>query len=547
MGEHRLCNFRLKHAFKPPGGEVIRGEQFAVSVPERTNICSYYLDVNLEQGRGDKTAIYYKDRTYSFRDLLRLTCKIGNVLKEIGVEPENRVLLILEDRPEWLAAWLATMRIGAVSTNAYTYLRPQDYVHFLNLVRPTVVVVDKTTRERVREAAKGLRYPKALLVVGQGVEDLQKNEFSLDQMLEHADESLEVADTHRDDVAYWNFSSGTTGNPKAVPHLHRDPYYSFESMSHYLGFTPNDIMVRVPKLFFHYSREACFFALKSGAAVVLAEERTTAAQIFDLVRKYRPSVLINVPTLMRAMIQTPEAERADLRCLRYNMASGEQLSRQLYEDFVKTFGVEVIDRLGSAESGMAYLSQRLGTVVAGSPGVVTPLVTIRLVDGDGVEVPKGKPGVLMAHCEAAGRCYVRELDKSNITFPGNQWVNTGDVFVQDENDYFWSVGRADDMVKVSGVWVAPQEVEQALHQCPSVKECAVLAVKDKDELTKVKAYIVLNEGTGRSPDEARSELKQFCREKLSPQKHPRAFEFMNELPKTGQGKIDRRLLRERGF
>lgn len=526
---------------------MIRGEQFEVPLPERINIGSYYLDGNLEQGRGDKTAIYCKDRTYSFLDLWRLTNRIGNVLKELGVEPENRVLLILEDSPEWLATWLAAMKIGAVSTNAYTFLNPRDYEYLLLLVRPKVVVVDGTTREKLSEASRNLKVPKAFLVAGEGAGDLKKREFSLDRMIQTADDRLEVEPTHRDDTAYWNFSSGTTGNPKAVPHLHRDPVFSFESMSHYLGFTPDDVILRVPKLFFHYSREASFFALRSGAAVVVSDERTTAPLIFELARKYRPTVLINVPTMMRAMIQTPEHERADLSCLHYNMSSGELLSPQLYEEWVKTFGVEVIDRMGSAETGMAYLSNRLGAVVPGSSGVITPLMEIKLVDGDGLEVPQGQPGVLMARGGACGRYYVREHEKSSTTFPGDQWVYTGDVFVQDEKNFFWYVGRADEMVKVSGVWVAPLEIERTLQQCQSVKECAVLGVKDKDALTKVKAFVVLKDAGEVSPDEAQSELKRFCKEKLAPHKHPRAIEFVKELPKTGQGKIDRRLLREREF
>ena len=234
---------------------MVKGEHIEFSLPEKLNLGCYYLDVNLELGRDDKIAIYHRDRTYSFLDLWRLTNKVGNVLKALGVEPENRVLLILEDSPEWVAAWLATMKVGAVGTHAYTYLMPHDYSHLLDLVRPKVVVVDGVTLGRVREGAENLKYPKALLVAGENAHDLRDGEFSLGAMIESADEHLDVEPTHRDDLAFWNFSGGTTGKPKGVPHMHRDGVIAYESFNHIFSYATDDIVLRVPKLFFHYSRD----------------------------------------------------------------------------------------------------------------------------------------------------------------------------------------------------------------------------------------------------------------------------------------------------
>ena len=524
---------------------MVKGEQFEIPLPENLNLGSYYLDGNLELGRGDKTAIFHGDKTYSFRDLWLLTNRLGNVLKELGVEPENRVLLVLEDSPEWVAAWLATMKVGAVGTHAYTYLMPHDYAYLLDLVKPKVVVVDKVTLEKVRKGAEGLKYPRAVLVAGRGVQDLRPGEFGLEKLLESADERLEAEPTHRDDLAFWNFSGGTTGRPKGVPHMHRDGVIAYESFNHILSYKTDDVVVRVPKLFFHYSRDlGLLFPLRNGASVVLFEQRTTAALIFELIRKHRPTVLINVPTMMRAMLQTPEHERPDLSCIRHSMSSGELLSAPLNEEWVKTFGSEVINRFGSAESGIGYLCNRPGAVRPGSSGTVTPLSEIKLVDEDGREVPRGEPAVLMVRSDAAGLYYVNEHEKSKTTFLGDEWVNTGDVFVQDEDDYFWYVGRADEMVKVSGVWVSPLEVERHLHACPAVKECVALGIRDRDGLTKIKAFVVLKDGA-RAQAEMQDELQRYCREQMAPHKIPRAMEFMDELPKTGQGKIDRRLLRER--
>jgi benzoate-CoA ligase family protein len=524
---------------------MIKGEQIEFTLPEQLNLGSYYLDVNLEAGRGDKTAIYYKDKTYSFLDLWRLTNRVGNVFKGLGVEPENRVLLILEDSPEWVAAWLATMKVGAVGTHAYTYLKPHDYAYLLNLIKPKVVVVDKTTREKVREGARGARYPKAFLVAGEGVRDLEQGEFSLGEMIESADDRLEVEPTHRDDLAFWNFSGGTTGKPKGVPHMHRDSVLSFNSFNSILGYKPDDVVLLVPKLFFHYARDnGLLFALRSGAAVILFGERATTALIFQRIRKFRPTVMLSVPTMMRAMIQTPAPERADLSCLRLCLSSGEVLSPQLYEEWLTTFGTEVIDRFGSAESGMGYLCNRPGAVRPGSSGKVTPLAEIKLVDEEGVEVSRGQPGLLLTRSDAAAQYYVREHEKSKATFLGDEWINTGDIFTQDEADYFWYIGRADEMVKVSGVWVSPLEIERTLQECPSVRECAALGIKDGDGLLKIQAFVALRDGA-QGNAETRDELERYCRERLAPHKIPRAFEFLDELPKTGQGKIDRRLLRER--
>lgn len=526
---------------------MVKGEHIEIALPEKINLGSFFLDINLETGLGDKTAIFFKDKTYSFLDLWLLTNKVGNVLKALGVEPENRVLLILEDSPEWVAAWLATLKVGGVGTLAYTYLRPHDYEYLLDLVRPKVVVVDKTTLGRVREASENLKYPKAFLVAGDNLHGLRQGEFSLREMLDCAHEHLEVEPTHRDDIAFWNFSGGTTGKPKGVPHMHHDSVLSYASFNYIIGYTKDDIVLSVPKLFFHYARDnGLLFALRSGAAVVLLEERTTSKLIFEHIRKHRPTVLLNVPTMMRSMIQTPEHERVDLSCLRCCMSSGEVLSPQLYEEWFQTFGTEVIDRFGSAESGMGYLCNRPGSVVPGSSGIVTPLSEVKLVDNEGQEVPRGQPGLLMTRSDAGCVHYVREHEKSKSTFLGNEWINTGDIFLQDENDYFWHVGRADEMVKVSGVWVSPLEIERGLQENSCVKEAVALGLKDKDGLTKIKAFVVLKDRTISSED-VEEELKRFCKERLAPHKFPSTIQLVDELPKTGQGKIDRRLLRERAL
>ncbi|MDP2643393.1 MAG: benzoate-CoA ligase family protein [Desulfobacterales bacterium] len=524
-----------------------KGERLDLSIPEEFNLGAYFLDVNLIAGRGENPAIYYQDETISYHGLWALTNRMGNVLRRLGVEPENRVLLVLQDSPEWVAGWLATMKVGGVGTHAYTYLKPDDYAYLFELIRPKVVLVDPTCLDLLRKASEKSKYPEAFLVAGGHSGELRAREYDLSELLGAASQELEIEKTHRDDTAFWNFSGGTTGKPKGVPHMHRDGVVAFESTNHVLGYRPDDVVIRVPKLFFHYARDlGLLFPLRAGAAVVLFPERTTARVIFKLVEKFRPTFLINVPTMMRAMIQTAAAERSDLSCLRRVMSSGEMLSAQLYKEWVDTFQMEVVNRFGSAESLTGYLCNRPGAVVAGSSGTVTPMSAVKIVDRQGREVARGETGVLMARTGAAAIHYVRDHEKSLSTFTGNGWIDTGDLFRQDENNYFWYLGRADDMVKISGVWVSPLEIERCLQTHPDVKECAVMGLEDQDGLTKLKAFIVM-EKNAPAADNPAGDLIDFCKKNLATYKYPRFTEFMDELPKTGQGKIDRRELRTRSL
>ncbi|NQV55498.1 MAG: benzoate-CoA ligase family protein [Rhodospirillales bacterium] len=522
---------------------MIEGEQFDLTIPDALNHGAFLLDHNLEEGRGDKDALYHGDDTYTFDQLWRLTNRVGNILRDLGVEPENRVLLVLGDSPAWVASWIATMKIGGVGTHAYTYLNAPDYAYLLDLVRPKVVVVDGATLAKLRKANEIQRAPKILLVAGEITDDLRDGEFSLNAMLDGAKDELTIEPTHSDDLAFWNFSSGTTGKPKGVPHTHRDGFVAYMSANTILEYRADDIVLRVPKLFFHYSRDHLLFSLRNGAASVVFEDRTTVEGTFDLIAKHKPTVLVNVPTMMRAMIQTPKEARADLSSVRRIMSSGEPLTAPLYAEWLEEFGVEAVNRFGSAEACLGYLSNVSGTVMPGSSGKVAPLVKLRLVDDAGNDVAQGEPGRMLVHSQSSGMYYEREYKKSLETFLGDGWVNTGDIFTQDEQDYFWYVSRADDMVKVSGVWIAPMEIERGLQTSPDVLEAAVLGVDDADGLKRLKAFVVLNNGLDES-DETADALKQYCKRSLAPHKFPTTIEFMAELPKSGQGKIDRRALRE---
>lgn len=522
-----------------------RGPDVNITIPEMLNLATYYLEDNVTQGRGEKVAVYYQDEKYSFNDMCTLTNKVGNVLKTFGVGFEDRVLLILQDSPEWLAGWYATMKIGGVATHAYTYLLPSDYDYFLNYVRPKVVIVDQTTLKQVREGARNSIFHRAILVAGETLPQLEKGEYDLKSLVDKASPVLETAPTTKNDLAFWNFSGGTTGKSKGVPHMHHDGVVGFESFQYTIRYTPDDIVFRVPKLFFHYSRDLGMnWPIRAGAAVALSPERSTAESVFQCLFKYRPTVLLNVPTMMRAMLQSPLAKGADLSFLRLCISSGELLSAQLYKEFTETFGVEVLNSVGSAETYLGYFMDSPGQVAPGSSGKIQPLVEAKLVDNEGNEVPPGEAGMLYVRSEASGTYYHMEHEKTKKTFVGHDWVNTNDLFRVDENDYFWYMGRADDLIKVSGVYVSPLEIEKCLEEHQALRECVVLGVKDTDGLTKTKAFIVLKEGLDPSERMA-EELKEYCRQKMASFKAPRFIEFVPELPKTGQGKIDKRQLLER--
>ncbi|OPY66997.1 MAG: 4-hydroxybenzoate--CoA/benzoate--CoA ligase [Syntrophorhabdaceae bacterium PtaU1.Bin034] len=518
------------------------GPHIEVEIPEQLNLATYYLDENISKGRGDKIAVYCQDEKYTFNEMVALTNRFGNVLKEFGVGFEDRVMMILQDSPEWLAGWFATMKIGGIATHAYTYLLPSDYEYFFNYVRPKVVIADATTLDRVREGARNSMFPRTILVARTPVPELQKGEHDLAKLLEKTSALLEAAPTSKNDFAFWNFSGGTTGKSKAVPHMHHDGLLGFESYQQTVQYTPDDIVFRVPKLFFHYSRDLGMnWALRAGAAVALYPDRSTVDSVYDCIAKYRPTVLLNVPTMMRSMLQSPRSQEIDFSGIRLSISSGELLSGPLYEEFTKKFKVEVLNCIGSAETCIGYFLDAPGEVAPGSAGKVQPLCEVKLLDREGKEVPQGETGILYVRSDAVGTYYHLEHEKSKKTFVGDDWVNSNDLFREDENGYWWYSGRADDLVKVSGVYVSPLEIEKCLEGNEMVKECVVVPVKDKDGLDRTKAFIVLRPGVDESEGTA-DVLKEFCKQKMASFKAPRLIQFVPELPKTGQGKIDKRQL-----
>ena len=510
-------------------------------VPRAFNLASYFVDRNVEEGRGTRTALIGPGGATTYAELATLTNRSGNVLVELGVRAEERVLLVLADSVEFVALWYGTQKIGAVTAEAYTFLQPKDYAYYLDYTRASVVVADATTLERVREAVASSRWLRRVLVVGAD-EELQAGEASYDALAADAPDELEPAPTTRDDIAIWKFTTGSTGLPKAAVHPAHSALLSFDWYARgVLDLQEDDIVLPVPKLFFGYARDlTALYPFGVGAAGIVFPERTTPERIFELVAQHRPSILVQVPTMMAAMTAHPEAASQDLSCLRLCTSAGEALPRELYERWRAAFGVEVLDGIGSSEAYHIYISNRPRRVRPGSVGEVVPGYSARVLDEDGQEVPDGEVGTLWIEGDTAALLYWNEHEKTKQTFQGDL-VNTGDLFVRDSEGFYWYRGRSDELIKVGGIWVAPAEIEHCLITHADVVECAVVGYEEEG-LTLSRAHVVLRAGVAGSEELARV-LQDHVRTQLSPHKYPRDVRFVAELPKTPSGKIDRLALR----
>jgi benzoate-CoA ligase family protein len=510
-------------------------------IPRGFNLASYFVDRNVEEGRGGRTALIGPGGATTYAELATLTNRSGNALAELGVRAEERVLLVLADSVEFVALWYGTQKIGAVTAEAYTFLQPKDYAYYLDYTRASVVVADATTLERVREAAVSSRWLRRVLVVGADVE-LRAGEASFDALAADAADELEPAPTTRDDIAIWKFTTGSTGLPKAAVHPAHSALLSFDWYARgVLDLKEDDLVLPVPKLFFGYARDlTALYPFGVGAAGIVFPERTTPERIFELIAQHHPSILVQVPTMMAAMSAHPEAAGQDLSCLRLCTSAGEALPRELYERWRAAFGVEVLDGIGSSEAYHIYISNRPGRVRPGSVGEVVPGYSARVIDEEGQEVPDGEVGTLWIEGDTAALLYWNEHEKTKQTFHGDS-VNTGDLFVRDSEGFYWYRGRSDELIKVGGIWVVPAEIEQCLITHADVVECAVVGYEEEG-LTLSRAHVVLRAGVAGSEELARA-LQDHVRVRLSPHKYPRDVRFVAELPKTPSGKIDRLALR----
>ena len=504
-------------------------------------MADYFLYHNLEEGRENKVCLYFEDQNWTYGQTARLSNQAGNALRELGVEIEDRVLLVLPDCPEFVWTWFGAARIGAVITMVNPLLPVADYEYYLDYTRAKVAIVHHSLLNTFVEAAAGARYLRGVLVVGDAPE-IPRGWTSFGEAVNAASPECVPADTRRDDIAIWLFTSGSTGHPKGAVHLQHDlPFNTEVFAKRTMGVSANDLTVSVPKLFFGYATGTnLLFPFAVGGATALFAERSTAEKMFEVIKRYRPTILTTVPTMINAMLNVPGASAKDLSSLRFCYSAGEALPKELYERWMNAYGVDICDGIGSAEMFHIYITNRPGDIKPGSLGRIVEGYEARIVDADGNEVATGEMGTLKIKGDSASLCYWNAHEKSKETFAGD-WCTTGDQFHVDENGYYWYHGRTDDMLKVSGVFVAPAEIENCLLQHEAVLECAVVG-HEADGLVKPKAFVVLREGF-EAADQLAEDIKQFVKNHIAIYKYPRWVEFVESLPKNDRGKIDRKKLK----
>ena len=503
----------------------------AADPPVQLNIADWFLDARVREGRGDRTALITDAGRLSYREVQALANRYADVLHSAGVAPEQRVIIALSDGPDFVAALFGILKIGAVVVMVNPELKPDAIEYFFEYSRARAALVAADRADAFRAAAARAAHAPELLVVGTSDWEVR---------LAAASDTWCNYPTHRDDPAIWLFSGGTTGRPKAAVQPHRSYVNTAECYArHVLGYTEDDVTLSVPKLYFGYAMGSnLLFPFAVGAAGVLFEERCTADAIFSRIARYRPTALIAVPTMINQMVSHPDAERQDFSCLRLATSAGEGLPEALHARWDELFGVPLLDGIGTAEQWHIFLSNRVGRVRRGTLGEVVPGFEVKVMDEEGREVPDGTMGHLWVRGGSRALGYWQQLEKSQACFRG-EWVVTGDLVRRDPDGYYTYGGRADELLKVSGKWLSATEVEGCLLQHPAVSQVAVVGVTDVNGLVKPCAYVIPRERR----DGLAEELKAFVCERLEPYKHPREVFFVDSLPTTHLGKVDRGKLR----
>jgi benzoate-CoA ligase family protein len=478
------------------------GREFNMAVP--------LVDRHVDEGRGSRPALRLAQRDVSYAELQEQVNRAGNALLGAGVQPEQRVAILLRDGLEFVATFIGAMKIGAVPVPLNTFARPAEQQFMLDDSRARVLIVESDLVKALE-----IRGGPVLVVDGDFL-----------AAVERASPHLEPFPTGVDEPCYWLYSSGTTGQPKGVVHLHGDMLACVTPFAQQVvAIEPDDSTFSVARLFFSYGLvNSLFLPLLCGATSVLTPRRPDAAHTLEIVRRHRPSLFFSVPT---SYAQLCAAEDHPFASVRLAISAGEPLPEPLYARWKALTGVELLDGLGSTEVGYIFCSNLPGRVKPGSSGQLIGDHRARIVDGE-----------LWVSAESTALHYWNQRDKTKQTFQG-RWLRTGDRYRRDDDGYFWYQGRTDDVFKASGQWVSPLEIESCLLSHPGVLECAVVGAADDDGLMKPKAFIVRTAAATVHAEE----LQALVRERLQPYKYPRWVTFVDELPKTASGKIQRFLLR----
>lgn len=514
----------------------------AVEVPRDLNLAVHYVDGAVAAGHGERLAYLYEGESLSYAELARRVNRVGNALAGLGVDMEQRVAILLPNRPEFATSFYGAAKIGAVPAPISFAVLPNEQAFLLGDSRARAIVTTSALWAPLRDRRGDFPFLRHVLLVDGA--DRRSGEHDLADLTAAAPEELAAAPTCCDDVAFWLHTSGSTGTPKWAMHRQSDLLYSERLYAApFVGLRPGDVIVCGSPCFHAYPLGfTTYFAAAAGATAVLNPERSTPARMFRLIREHRATVFVGVPTLYAQMLQAASGgEEADLSSVRVCCAAAEPLPADIYRRWHDRFGVEILDGIGTTEATHCFISNRLGEVRPGSSGRRVPGYGIRLVDEHGADVAPGEIGNLVIQGGSVFAGYWNRREVTRRVLDG-EWYHTGDKYLEDADGYYWYQGRADDMLRVSGHWVSPHEVEAALIGHGAVLEAAVVAQKDADGLDKPKAYVVLRDGI-EAADTLAEELKAHVKATLAPYCYPRWVEFCNALPKTATGKIQRYKLR----
>jgi benzoate-CoA ligase len=508
-----------------------------LDLPEIYNATTTFVDDNIAQGRGQRTAIYYQDQKVTYQEVFEKVNRTGNALKELGVEIENRVLLVLPDSPEFAFSFFGAIKIGAVPIPTNPWMGAKDYEYLINDSRARAVIVHESALPEIEKIWDGPRFLKHVIVVGKA----RGKALSYESLIAKASAKLDAEATSKDDVCFWAYTSGSTGAPKGAVHLQHDMItISDLFVKPVLGMNETDLCFSASKMFFSYGLgNSLYFPFRFGASTVLWPEKPDPEKILQVIEKYRPTFFFSVPTLFARFLRVEK--KYDLSSLRTCLSSGEPLPPAIFHQWKERTGLDLLDVVGSTEATHDFLANRPGRAKPGSSGEVTPAFEAKIVDEEGREVPLGEVGNLMVKGDANAPYYWNKHEQTKRMMQG-EWLKTGDTYCCDEEGYYWYCGRSDDMMKVGGLWVSPIEIENTLMEHPAVLEAAVIGAQDADGLLKPKAYVLLKSEFTASV-QLQTDLQSHVKSKLTPYKYPRWVEFVEDLPKTVTGKIQRFRLR----
>ncbi|MEE8435049.1 MAG: benzoate-CoA ligase family protein [bacterium] len=505
------------------------------------NAAVYFIDRHLSEGRGAKVAIRTTDdEQVTYAELAERVNRCGNALLTLGLRRGERMAMVVKDCPEFFYLFWGAIKAGIVPVPVNTMLRSADYKYILEdsqaaaiAYSPEFAAEAEPAIEQARPAPAPLRLP------------VEGAPGSVRDLIAAASPELEAATTSPEDDCLWLYSSGSTGSPKGAVHVHKSisptcQYYPVEV----LGLTEADVTFSSAKLFFAYGLgNAMTFPLYVGASTVLAAERPTAESLFAAIEKFRPTIFFSVPTLFAAQLKLLETESPDVSSLRVCTSAGEALPAELFSRWKEKTGVMILEAMGTTEALHTYISNRFDAFKPGYTGLINPGFEGKIVNEEGREAPRGEPGEMWVRAQTGLRLYWNKPEKTAATLKGNGWLSTGDTMTQDEDGFYQFHGRNDDMLKVGGIWCSPAEIEARLIEHPKVLESGVVGRADEHGLIKPEAWVVLkNVGDGNEAME--KELREHCRTGLASYKYPRWFRFVEDLPKTATGKIQRFMLRK---